>query len=171
MPDSLDQFLSELGSIEKRLDQFIAVSNTPMQLPTLPSIPSLPSMGTTFRSPVLRKATTESEADRLSAMLLVVKQDIQEFLQTGDLCSLFKYAKINTQSELQFVESTLRLISARYAIWSPPVSVPNNPQQLAPYIPPLHTSVAPPSSSRHLPHLYSSSDIRDKIKQVRIRKR
>ena len=171
MSGSLAQFITEIGDIEKRLDQYIAEGNVPIQLPTLPSIPSIPSIGTTFRPPAppshrLSSSNTNPEADRLSSILLSVKHDIHEFLISGDLGRFFKYAK-NNPSELEFVETTLRLISNRYSVWSHPqlsdITLPSSSP-----ISSLHTCVAAPSSSRRV---YSSTEIRDKIKQVRNHKR
>ena len=152
-PSSLNQFLCEIGDIENRLDQYIAVnSSVPIQLPSLPSIPSIPTLSdTTLRSPLPPPPSHDPEADRLSAMLLSVKQDIRHFILTGDLLRLFKYANSN-QSELEFVESALRSISQRYSVWSArpvessPSQVQSVPSPLA--LSDLHTVTFPCSSSR-----------------------
>ena len=151
MSTPLTQFLTEISEIEKRIDQYVAVSN--MQLPGLPSIPSIPSMGTTFRSAATPAySRSDPPEGRLSCLLLSVKQDIRDFLLTGDLMQLFKYAKSN-QSELQFVENILRLISQRYSVWAAPMTRTEPPTQP---VCQLESLLPPPSSSRRL-RVYNST--------------
>ena len=152
MPNQLDQFLHEISAIEQRIDQFIDAQKIPLDnLPSLQSIPSIPIIDT-FRPSPSRSITprlADNESDRLSSLLLSVKRDIQDFLLSGDLCIFFKYSKSGQKSQLEFVESILRLIGKKYFVWTqlsaqPGLITPATSDEM------IHTVPVIPTSSRRI---------------------